>query len=120
MTEKTLTKADLQNFTGSECVYRHPIARKLVYTEGVQYVAEHGGAYWLIDDIVFNQASPAIAAEEFQLWRLAVADDKTATLTCEDGNGGVVFKTAIEYTDFPLPEIRFYVVNDTIMLTSEY
>ena len=46
--------------------------------------------------------------------------DHTAMLTCEDGNGGVVFTKAIEYTDFPLAEITLYFLNKTILLPSEY
>ena len=120
MTEKTLTKADLQNFTGSTFVYRHPLARKFVYTEGARYVAEHGGAYWLLDELAFNQANPAVAAEKFQVWRLAVAADKTATLRCGDGNDRLVFTKQLDFTDFPLDEICFYLINDTILLPSEY
>ena len=120
MTAISLTKADLAHFTGSEQWFRHGLVRKVLYTEGAQYVAEHGGAYWLIDEIAFNQAEPAVAVEEFQVWRLAVADDKTAILTCDDGNDRVIFTKQIEFTDFPLNEIRFYFTNNTILLPSEY
>jgi len=62
----------------------------------------------------------AVAAEEFQLWKLNVAPDHTATLTCENGNGTTVFSKAIEYIDFRLPEITLYFQNNTIFLPSEY
>ena len=120
MTTKPLSKAGLAHFTGSEQWFRHGLARNILYTEGAQYVAEHGGTYWLIDEIAFNQAEPAVATEEFQVWRLAVAADKTATLTCDDGNDRVVFTKQIEFTDFPLDVIRFYFTNNTILLPSEY
>lgn len=51
-----------------------PLARKIVYTEGVQL----------------------------------------------DGNDGVVFKKQLDFTDFPLDEICFYVINKTLLLPSEY
>ncbi len=117
---KTLSQADLRQFTGSEHWYRHPLARKVLYTDGAQYVAEHGGAYWLIDAIAFLQAESAVAAEEFQLWKLMVRADHTATLACEDGNGKRVYAHEIPFTDFPLPEIKLYFTNDTILLPSEY
>jgi hypothetical protein len=41
-------------------------------------------------------------------------------LTCDDGNGNVVFTKEIEFTDFPLSEIRFYYADSTILLPSEY
>jgi len=46
MTTKTLSKSDLAQFTGSENWYRHGINRNVLYTDGAQHVAEHGGAYW--------------------------------------------------------------------------
>ena len=55
MTTKTLKKSDLMQFTGSETWYRHGINRKVLYTDGAQYVAEHGGAYWLLDEIAIIQ-----------------------------------------------------------------
>ena len=118
---KTLTKADLIQFTGSEHWYRHAMVRDVLYTDGVKYVAETAGAYWLIDEIAFAQRfDKLLAAEEFQSWKLTVNADHTATLTCEDGNGGVVFTKAIEFTDFPLEEITLYFINNTILLPSEY
>lgn len=120
MTHQTLTKSDLAQFTGSEQWFCHGLARKVLYTEGAQYVAENGGAYWLIDEIAFNQAVPIVAAQEFQVWLLTVYADKSATLICDDGNGEAVFTKCIEYTNFPLPDIRLYFVNNTILLPSEY
>jgi hypothetical protein len=119
MTQKTLTKANLAQFTGSEQWYRHGLVRKVHYTDGAKYVAESGGAYWLLDEIAFGQAEPAVAAEEFQLWKLKVGPDQTAILTCDDGNGRVVFTKRIEYTDFPLDEINLYFTNHVILLPSE-
>jgi hypothetical protein len=42
MTTKTLSKEDLQQFTGSETFYRHALNRKVVFTEGAHHVAEAG------------------------------------------------------------------------------
>jgi len=55
-----------------------------------------------------------------QFWKLTVKPDQTATLTCDDGNGHVVFEKRIEFTDFPLEEITLYFTNKTILLPSEY
>ena len=46
------------------------INRNVLYTDGAQHVAEHGGAYWLLDEIAIIQPySKAVAAEEFQVWK---------------------------------------------------
>ena len=120
MMQNTLSKNALLPFTGSEHWYRHSLVPKVTYTDGAQYVAEAGGAYWLLDEIAFGQSNPKVAAEEFQVWRLRVNFAKTATLECDDGNGRIVFSKAIEYTDFPLDEIALYFTDNVIMLTSEY
>jgi hypothetical protein len=121
MMTKTLTTADLAQFTGSETWYRHGLVRDVLFTDGVKYVADAGGAYWLLDEIALAQKyEKRVAAEEFQLWKLTVKDNHTAALTCEDGNGEAVFIKAIEFTDFPLPVIALYFVNHTILLPSEY
>ena len=115
-TTKTLTNADLMQFTGSLQWFRHGIVRDVLFTDGAKYVADQGGAYWLLDEIALAQRyDKRVAGEEFQLWKLTVKDDRTAVLTCDDGNGKVV-----EYTDFPLPEISLYYTNKTILLPSEY
>ncbi len=87
---QTLTKAELAQFTGTEKWYRHPLVREVLYTDGARHVAEAGGAYWLLDEIAFAQrGESAVAAEEFQLWKLKVREDRTARLSCEDGNTGL-------------------------------
>jgi hypothetical protein len=111
----------LRQFTGSEHWYRGTLNRKVLFTDGAKHVADCGGAYWLLDEIALIQPyDKAVAAEEFQVWKLKVAPDHTATLTCENGNGTTVFTKAIEYTDFPLPEITLWFQNNTIFLPSEY
>lgn len=117
---KTLNTSDLAYFTGTEQLYRHGLVRHILYTDGVQHVAEAGEAYWLVDKIACNQLEAKIAAQEFQLWTLTVAVDLTAVLTCTDGNGNTIAEEKIGYTDFPLPEMKFYVTNNTILLPSEY
>lgn len=116
-----LTANDLNQFTGSETWYRHGINRKVLFTEGAHFVAERGGAYWLVDEIAIIQPyNKAVAAEEFQVWKLAVHADRSATLTCDDGNGNIVFTKQIPWTDFPLDEITLWFANNTIYLPSEH
>ena len=82
-----------------------------------------GGAYWLLDEIALIQPyEKAVAAQEFQVWRLTVRPDHTATLTCEDGNDNEVFRKEIEFTDFPFDEITLWFARQTssIYLPCEY
>jgi hypothetical protein len=81
--EKTLTHADLLQFTGSENWYRHPINRAVLYTDGAKYVSETGGAYWLLDEIALIQPyNKEVSREEFQVWTLRVnTNNQTGTAT---------------------------------------
>ena len=116
-----LTKADLNQFTGSEHWYRHALNRNVLFTDGANFLADRAGAYWLLDEIALIQPyDKRVAAEEFQVWKLTVRPDRTATLTCDDGNGNIVFTKQIEYTDFPLDDITLYFANSVIHLPSEY
>jgi hypothetical protein len=118
---KTLNKSDLHQFTGSETWYRHSLVRDVLFTDGAKYVADKGGAYWLIDEIALAQRyEKDVIGEEFQLWKLSVNPDHTATLTCDDGNGHAVLTKRIPFTDFPLEEICLYYTSNTILLPSEY
>jgi hypothetical protein len=120
-TTQRLTHADLWQFTGSECWYRHGLVRHILFTDGAKYLADRAEAYWLLDEIVFAQrGQQRVAAEAFQMWKLRVHPDRTAMLTCDDGNGNVVFRKALDYTDFPLEEITLYYTDRTILLPSEY
>jgi hypothetical protein len=120
MKEAKLSEADLQKFTGSEYWYRHPLNRSILYTDGAKYVADQGGAYWLLDEIALAQRyEKAVAKEEFQVWTLTVSADRTARLACGDGNGNTVFEKQIEFTDFPAAEITLWFENNTIYLPNE-
>jgi hypothetical protein len=104
-----LTKEVLAQFTGTEQWYRHALARDVLYTGGARHVAEHGGAYWLLDEIALAQRyEPKVAAEAFQVWKLKVREDRTAILCCEDGDYHTVYTKELEYTDFPLEQITLW------------
>lgn len=119
-TEKGFTTGELSQFTGTANWYRHPLARSVLYTDGVKFIAERAGAYWLIDEISLSQISePALTGEEFQLWTLIV-DGRAAILRCDDGNDRRLLDKRIDYTDFPKPGIKIYFTDGVIMLPGEY
>ncbi len=128
----TLTNFDLNQFTGDLQRFRHPLNHNVIYTPGVQHVAEQCGAYWLIDAIVSYFDSPpmkaAIARDSrlsgMQFWRLAV-NDGSAVLSAEADAGETPFiRQEIEYTDFPLEQIDIWAAYDgtlwTLYLPSEH
>jgi hypothetical protein len=118
---KTLTERDLRQFTGTETWFCHPLNRNVLYTEGAQFIAEHGGAYWLLDAIALAQLSEKrVKAEPFQVWVLKVREDRTAMLSCGDGNDNTVYTQELQFTDFPLAEIKLWFADSVIYLPSEH
>ena len=73
----------LGEFTGTVEYHRHFTG--LQFTDGVLFLAENAGAHWLVDIVASYQkrAMRDPMLREFQVWRLAVAKDKTAVVTCE-------------------------------------
>ena len=74
---------------------------------------------------MFAQKEKRVASEEFQSWTLKVdLPKKKAVLTCsdggKDGKSRNVFTKDISYTDFPEPEITFWLTDNVILLPSEY
>ena len=112
----------LPNFTGTDGYTRwSPIFRNFLLTDGAKFIAEACDAYWLVD--LFASHLPAYKDEGFAVLYLKVKDGK-AVAQIEDGNGKVLAKQKIEYTDFPLDQIVLYCCPQgdqfVIMLPSEY
>jgi len=121
-------KSGLPQFYGTENYYGHWLG--LVYTDGVQYLAETAGAYWLIDaiaswqrELLCGKLAPEIkdGLKNYQFWTLKVNEaTQSAELTCEYDTGVEVCKQKIPFTDFPLPEIKIWVEGGVILLPSEH
>lgn len=111
---------NLAQFSGAMTYYR--IAPKFLITDGVKYLADNAGCYWLLDAAVSHLIVLG-TDDHFVLIRLVV-EDQTAVLSLEDGNGLVHRKQAIPYTDFPLSQQTLYACWDgdhwVLMLSGEY
>lgn len=126
-----LTEA-IERFTGSEEFYRHPIG-EFIYTEGVRYIAETCGAYWLLDLIGSHQIGiqRRHGEQAFQCWRLVPPPsfaEKACIAEChsdceDDGtfsDAHLLARQRIDYTDFPLAvNLKLYFENNTLMLPGE-
>ena len=118
---RELAEQDLNQFTGTQCYYRHRLTG-FKYTEGVQYMAENGGAYWLVDKILLSMkyVKKCQKQQEFAVWKLTINDDYSAILVLEDGNKNKLFTEKIEYTDFPIHNIAVWFIDGVLILPSEY
>jgi len=115
-----LSQSDLDQFTGTDQWHKHFTG--LLYTDGVKYMAETAGAYWLLDAIgsYQRQLNKNERLAEFQLWKLEVIESR-GLLTCRaDSNEKPVISQEIEYTDFCLESIKLYVEGGVLLLPSEH
>ena len=121
-TAAKLSPADLRQFAGgTNHYYRHSLNPTIMFTDGAKYVADEGGAYWLLDEIALAQAyDKRLARQPFQVWKLVVKPNRTGLITVEDGNFNSLLTKALDYTDFPAPEITLWFSGNVIYLPAEH
>ena len=112
-------EAGLAMHTGSERWFKH-WSQRIIYTEGVKFLAEHASAYWLLDLVASWCVARQIRDQGFIVWKLLVNEDRSAVAIVEDGNGRELTRQEIPYTDFTLDEVCFYLIDGTLLLPSEY
>ena len=117
----TLTTEQLEQFGGSEHLWKHPLYGPIQYTAGVRHVAIAGRAWWLLDIIATTaRLDPSVSQHWMQVWTLTVHADQAPTLICTDGDEHVIYEHPLFSTDFPLPPITIWVVEQVMMLPSEW
>lgn len=112
--------AELAQFTGTEQYYFNPLFRSFRYTEGVKFLAENAGAYWLLDMIFANQTDSKFSSEPFQVWTIELLKYGAARITVSDGSEQKLKSFKLVYTDFPLESFTIWLVDNVLMLRSEY
>ena len=112
-------EAGLSQFTGTENYYRAGVG-KLLYTDGVKYLADAAEAHWLIDAIASYQPTGLVHNEGFQVWILTKDETDQAYLRCYSDYDASKVTVAnwlkyglaeqhIPLTNFPLSEIKIWV-----------
>lgn len=111
---------------------RDPITR-IVYTTGIEALAEERGAYWLIG--VIGSWQPrcrrrAADAGAFQLWTIDVKPDSSAMIYAHSDScpapdhrtcAATLTRQRIPFTDYPADApSKFYVSDGVLMLPEEY
>lgn len=117
--------ADLAQFTGTEHYYRHPLSRRVVFTDGVKYFADTVGAYWLLD--ILATELPKFVLKHGIIFIDCVVKNGNAALSARtDAGKPSLWERAIDFTDLPEADWLFYMVDGgpddavVIMLPSEY
>jgi membrane-anchored glycerophosphoryl diester phosphodiesterase (GDPDase) len=114
-------RAGLSEFYGSDTLYRH-FLNQCTFTEGVKFLSDNAKSYWMIDAI-FSYL-PETKLEYFQTWIFRKIGDSIGALYMSDGNDKEILIQKFDFTDFPLDEVKFFLVHNefgfTLMLPSEY
>lgn len=119
MTKVSNWKSKLSEFTGNDYFFRSAIFRDCVYTEGVKFLAEQAEAYWLLD-YIFSKQQEGLTEYPFQVWKISVAEDESASIILEDGDDNRIKSYHLDYTDFPIREFTLWFTNKTLLLPNEY
>lgn len=122
MQDKEELLSNLAQFTGTGSYHRYSMLfRNVVLTDGVKYLAKSAECFWLMDIIASVQKK--LRNEPFQSWKVTVKD-RMAVVSCTDGNDKKLYTQRVDYTDFPLDELKLFCQSDgemvVIMLTNEY
>jgi hypothetical protein len=114
-----ITQSDLDQFTGTECYHKYIFGTLL--TDGVHFLCTQAKCFWLAD--LIGSWQPEIknryGLQRFQVWTLT-RKETWWIARCEDGNGKYLCSQEIPYSDFPLEKAEVWLVDNVMLLPSEY
>lgn len=103
---------------GTEQYHRYSCG--MLLTDGVVDLSMECKSFWLLDEIVSGQRNDDIKSLQNKGWKLKLIEGNSYNLTCDDGNGNVVFKKKITDCDFPYKNVTIWVEGNVILLPSEH
>ena len=115
--------------TGTENHYQHALMKAFRYTDGIKYLAETAGAWWLVDLIASWQIKPSVKACQFQVWYVEApkAPGEPWQVSCwtdtpYKGDSRAIAHQEIEYSDFPadLLPLTLWVEGGVLLLPAEH
>ena len=117
---------DLSQFTGTENYHKLTLGN-LKFTDGLAFLAQEVGCFWLGDIISSVQHLDKIKESPFIVWIIKVKKQVGLVSAYSDCNEDVsyskdklLYEQKLPYTDFPEGEFEFYQCNDVVLLKSEY
>lgn len=105
------------NMYGTEQYWLHPIYKQAMkYTDSVRYFMKTKSAFWTLD--VCASYLPKLKKKEFVTFIFDVTDS-ACEFRAENGNGKVLVKQEIPYTDLDV-NVKFFFTNNVLMFPSDY
>lgn len=110
----------IQNATGTECYHKFsPIPNAPVITDGVLALAEAAGCYWFLDVIAIHQSNKKLD-KDFQVWKLNVNIKDSSAVVQGYNDTKLIITQEILHTDFPMKQVKLFLMDGIILLPSEY
>lgn len=118
-------KIELESFSGTETYFKLTDSSPMMYTDGVRFLATETKAYWLLSLIESFYAHKArfIQKNDFLTIKLTTLINEpypTGLLRFEDGNYNIIHAYAIDSTTFPIDELKLFLIDNVLLLPSEY
>ena len=110
----------INHFCCSEAYHKFsPFTFFPVATDGVIALAEAAECYWLLDVIGSYQTDKKLDPE-FQVWKMEVNLEECSAVVKGYNDTELIITQDIPFTDFPLDEVKLYLIGGVILLPSEY
>ena len=107
---------------GANHMVRHPLCRQLIYSDGVQELAETG-CYWLLD-IIGTEVVKAMRGADSLGIKVKVANSEADLSLSLSDDAPPAWKHHLNFTDMPEGEWTFYINNEggtfPLILPNEY
>ena len=130
MQANTPTKPlNLSQFTGTQAYHKLTMHPRILFTDGLAYLAKEAKCYWLMDVGMSHLAtSKKLAVEPFVSFTITVSKNRQARCLFTDGNDKKLAVQLIESTDLPFEKLNFFCQKEEqgtntrwiVMLPSEY
>ena len=110
----------LNSAGGTEAYHKFsPFENYPAATDGVIALAEAAGCYWLLDIIGSYQTDKRLDPC-FQVCKLEVNQENSSGVVRGFNDSELIISQEIPFTDFPLDELKLYLMDGVILLPSEY
>ena len=87
-------------------------------TDGAMQLATTFHCFWFLDMVASYQH--LLNKENLQMWMLRKNTDSSAWVIAKDGNGKVLVKQKIKYTNLKVEQATVWVEDNVILLSSEH
>jgi len=120
MKSRAIIQSIINGATGTTAYHRFsPIPGFPVVTDGVIAFAGAGSCFWFLDIIGSHQSDERLDPE-FQVWALEVNLEKYSGVVRGFNDAELIITQEIPWTDFPLDEVKLFLIDGVILLPSEY